>query len=261
MKSSSYYDIQKTFLRGLVARDIAEPLASFDASTPAEPVRNLLADKPWLVVGIRQEGLVIGYIERGCLLGELSPGATCGSLAHPFDPAEVLPDNAGLVELIQVLSQKPVAFVRLLGEVCGTVSRQDLQDPPVRMWLFGLITILELRFVELIVRRYQAQEWQRYLSPARLESAKALQAERHRRSLDTSLLECLQFCDKFQIVVRDEVLRQEAGFVSRKRGDEAIRILERLRNNLAHSQDIINSDWTTIILLAERLDRVIPLEK
>ena len=33
--------------------------------------------------------------------------------------------------------------------------------------------------------------------------------------------------------------------------------LERLRNNLAHSQDIIVSDWDVIVLLAENLDTIL----
>jgi hypothetical protein len=33
--------------------------------------------------------------------------------------------------------------------------------------------------------------------------------------------------------------------------------LENLRNNLAHSQDIISCDWETIVMLATDLDGVI----
>ncbi len=34
-------------------------------------------------------------------------------------------------------------------------------------------------------------------------------------------------------------------------------MIETLRNNLAHAQDIVTSDWITIVRLAENLDRVL----
>ena len=39
------------------------------------------------------------------------------------------------------------------------------------------------------------------------------------------------------------------GFQSRRRGEQTIKDLEKLRNNLAHSQDIVTCDWDTIVRL------------
>ena len=39
--------------------------------------------------------------------------------------------------------------------------------------------------------------------------------------------------------------------------EQAFKGLERLRNNLAHSQDIISSDWEIIVQLSENLDQVL----
>ena len=95
------------------------------------------------------------------------------------------------------------------------------------------------------------------MSNQRFEKAFAHQAERQRRTQDPRLLDCLQFSDKAQIVVRDEVLRDQIGFASRRRGDEVIKNLEKLRNNLAHAQDIVSLDWQTIVSLSENLETVI----
>jgi hypothetical protein len=125
------------------------------------------------------------------------------------------------------------------------------------MWLFGLITLIEMRFLDLIELRFQDEGWQKYLSNQRLEKAVALQVERQRRNQDPRLLDCLQFSDKAQILVRDETLRSQIGFASRRRGDETIKNLEKLRNNLAHAQDIVTLDWETIVGLSENLETVI----
>jgi len=58
-------------------------------------------------------------------------------------------------------------------------------------------------------------------------------------------------------VLRNEDLRTKAGFVSRSRGEQTVKELEALRNNLAHSQDIITSDWDVIVRMVENLDKVL----
>jgi len=158
-----------------------------------------------------------------------------------------------------VLQDQPVAFVRILGEVGGLVTRTDLQDPPVRMWLFGLLTAIEMRFQTLIQQRFADESWMQYVSPARVEKARQLLEERRRRNQAPTLIDCLQFSDKLQIIARDERLRDQVGFVSRRRADAAGKVLEALRNNLAHSQDIIASDWDTIFAMADNLDRLLTL--
>ena len=157
------------------------------------------------------------------------------------------------------LNQAPFLFVNYLGQVGGIVTRADLQDPPVRMWLFGLITLIEMRFLELIELRFQDDAWQKYLSTNRLEKAISFREERQRRNQDPRLLDCLQFSDKAQILVRDEFLRDQIGFASRRRGEETIKNLEKLRNNLAHAQDIVELDWETIVGLSENLETVIEI--
>jgi hypothetical protein len=250
--NTSFYDVHKTFLRGLAARDIADPLPSFDATTPAAEAHSVMLAANHAVAGVRRSGFVSGYIE----CQELADGL-CGDYARPFAEESVIPDAASLTEVVLKLDRFPRLFVRSLGRISGMVTRLDLQDPPVRMWLFGMITVLEMRFRDLIETRYSDESWARYISPARLEKACALQAERQRRGQDARLLDCLQFSDKAQIVVRDETLRNQAGIASRHRGDEVIKSLERLRNDLAHTQDIVAFDWQTIVSIVENLERLV----
>jgi hypothetical protein len=252
--NTSYYDVHKTFLRGLAARDIAEPLPSFDAATPAVQAHHSMLLRRHAVAGVRQDGFVCGYLEYQ----DLGDGV-CGDYLRPFDEDTLIPDSTPITEVVLRLDRFPRLFVRSLGTVAGMVTRADLQDPPVRMWLFGMITVLEMRFLHLIEANFSDESWARYLSPARLEKAHQLQAERQRRGQDARLLDCLQFSDKAQIVVRDESLRSQAGILSRRRGDEVTKNLERLRNNLAHTQDIIAFDWQTIVAIVENLERLVAI--
>jgi hypothetical protein len=254
MKFPSTYDADRIFLRNLAVRDIAEPLPSFDYNTPAEQARAALAEARRSVAGVRRDGWVYGFI----LADELGPGQ-CSDYTHPIDQAVVLADATSIIELIRALKDAEWALVRLLGEVSGIVTRSDLQDPPVRMWLFGMITVIELHFQKMIEERFETEEWTRYMSPGRQEKARVMLEERQRRNQKSKLVDCLQFSDKAQIVARDETLRQQAGFISRHRADETIKRLEQLRNNLAHSQSIVDTDWQVIIGFAEALQRLFDL--
>jgi hypothetical protein len=254
MKRNSYYDIDNTFLRSLTVRDIAEPLPSFDSETPADQVRAALERHHLQIAGVREDGFIAGYL----VIDELGEGP-CAQFCHPIQEAKILSGNAHLSELVVALDQVPYFFVNFLGEISGIVTRADLDDPPVRMWLFGLITLIEMRFLTLIKRRFPDDGWQQYLSNNRLEKAAELQQERQRRKQDPQLLECLQFSDKAQIVIRDEQLRKQIGFQYRRQAEQAIKNLEKLRNNLAHAQDIVSLDWRTIVNLSENLEAVIEI--
>jgi len=44
---------------------------------------------------------------------------------------------------------------------------------------------------------------------------------------------------------------------SRRQTEQTVKMLESLRNNLAHSQDILACDWETIVGICGDLERVI----
>ena len=125
------------------------------------------------------------------------------------------------------------------------------------MWLFGMVTLMEMRATRLIELLCRDGNWRQYLSEARLQKAEALLEERKRRNQDLALMDCLQISDKGQIIARHEELRRLTRMQSRRQAEQAIKMLESLRNNLAHSQDILSSDWETIVGLCRDIERVI----
>jgi hypothetical protein len=242
--------LRRVFEESFSAADIAEPLASFDAATSARDARAVMTQRNFKVAGVRKEGVICGYVRQE----ELGAG-DCGDFLCSIVEGDIVPDSAGFPQLILLLAGRPRVFINVLGQVGGIVTRTDLQKPSVRMWLFGMITIIEMSLTRLIETAYPDGAWRQCLSPGRLDKAQSLLDERQRRNQDVDLLDCLQFSDRGQIVLRNEALRTRAGFVSRSRGEQTVSQLEALRNNLAHSQDIIASDWETIVKLTENLDK------
>ena len=224
--------VKRVFTESLTARDVAEPLASFDAEVAAGAVREFMDARDFDVVGIRREGQVVGYVERSSL-----ENGDCGQHLRLFNTVSVISDMAPLLVVLTELDRSPFLFITIIGGVGGIVTRADLHKPPVRMWLFGIVTLIEMRCSELIEQHCPEDSWQQYVSELRLQKAQALLVERRRRNQALRLFDCLQFSDKGQIVARHEGIRQLTTFPSRRQAEEAISKLERLRNNLAHAQE------------------------
>lgn len=252
LESADVESLRRVFNGGFSVRDIAEPLVSFDATASAAETQRLMQARGYEVVGARTEGIVNGYLERS----ELGDGP-CGTFIRSFDDAHVVSDTAAFSDIVIRLQHTPRLFIKLLGQVGGIVTRTDLQKPPVRMWLFGMVTLIEMRFTRMIQQVRPNDTWREYLSEGRLAKAEALLAERTRRNLEVALLDCVQFSDKGQIVARDKTLRGMTRFKSRSQIDQTFKMLERLRNNLSHSQDIISGDWEIIVALTENLDKIV----
>ena len=239
------------FIHAFAARDLAEPLASFDDTTPPSIILSAIETNPWEVIGIREEGVVVGWLTRDDVMN-----STDALNCHTLDTARVILESAPLNEVITALDSTPVLFVRSLGQIGGVICRRDLQKPAMRMWLFGLVTVSELRVTQMISEHCPEDSWQQHISAGRLEKAQAIQAERGRRGQSPNLLDCLQFADKGQIVARNEKLRELTRFGSKRQVEEFVAGLQDLRNNLAHAQDILN-DWDVVRNLALNLHRTV----
>src|SRR5262245_7599853 len=252
MPSSRIPDaVRRVFAETFAVGDVAEPLASFDASIPAAEALAFMKDNDFDVLGVRKDGHVVGYVERGSL-----GAGKIGSHLRPLENANILDDSTSLLDVLTALNRTPFVLVRAFGQVAGIVTRTDLQKAPVRMWLFGLVTLIEMRFSELIERHCPADEWKKYVSEGRLQKAESLLQERQRRNQRLTLFDCLQFSDKGQVIARNEDIRKLTVFSSRNQTEDAIKRLEQLRNNLAHAQDILgDSDWSTIVQLCEFVAR------
>jgi hypothetical protein len=244
--------VRRLFAEGFRVADIAEPLTSFDAETPARAVA-VAVDRAGLgVAGVRRDGRVVGFVERDGL-----GNGPCGSAIREFAVGTLLADSAPLSAAVRILAAEPQAFVTAFGAVAGVVRRDDLQKPAARMWLFGVVTMIELRYTRLIAELCPNESWRQHLSEGRLKKAEELLTERTRRHRSIGLLDCLQLADKGQIVARNEAVRGRTIFTSRRQAEDGIRLLEGLRNNLAHAQDIVSADWNAIVQLSGHLDRAL----
>jgi len=165
----------------------------------------------------------------------------------------VITADATFSDVVHVLTRHDFCFVTMLGEVVGVICRDDINKPMVRMWLFGLITMMEMLLVQMIDKAYPDESWQSAITPERLQKARAMQVERQRRNQHCSLIDCLQMSDKARIAIEHPRLLESFGFDSKRTAKRVVKSLESLRNNLSHAQDIVTHDWAQIARMAQRM--------
>lgn len=253
---SSLADLRELFEHSITVRHISEPFVSFDADHSAAQVRRFMEKKDYDVVGVRKDGLVSGYARREDL--SLEDGDKVGTHLVQFKPDEMLPEITPLLNVFEALHNSPKAFVLILGQVGGIVTKGDLQKIPVRMWLFGLISLIEMQFLRLIRDYYPDDSWKQksLISPPRLNNAEDQLKDRRKRNEAIDLADCLQFCDKRDIVLKSDDLCRLIGFDSTETCEQ-LKSLENLRNELAHSQDIIIGNWPGIVNLAAEAEKIL----
>jgi hypothetical protein len=241
----------RAFGRAFTADDIAEPLRSFDGGCEADQARHAMREAGVEVAGVRAGGLVSGYLEAS----DLGDGP-CRSCRREFAPEQVVTADSSLGDVIEVLTTHDWCFVSAFGAPAGVVSRKDVQKPAVRMWLFGIITVVEIEATERVRRKWPGDEWARLVSPARLEKARALLEERLRRKEACGLLDCLQLGDKLEMLMSDPSELAGLGIPTVNAARRLSTQIERLRNSLAHSQAFVDQDWPQVVRLARRIGSV-----
>jgi hypothetical protein len=247
--------LRRTFSRSLSAVDLAEPLVSLDENQPARLAAQLIRTRNLSVLGVRRAGLIEGWVAPE----DLADG-TLSDRARPFSDKDVLDDSAGLDVVLAALAAADRVFIAWCGGVAGVITRRDLQNPPLRMWLFGAITVLEANLTWAVEELYPGNAWQERITPGRLAKATGLLTERQRRGTRCRLVDCLQIKDKADILVSNGANLSGLGLSSRREADRLTRDVELLRNHLAHAQELEERHLATATRIAMFLDSILRAE-
>lgn len=157
---------------------------------------------------------------------------------------EVISESTPLLDVMELLLEYPQVFVKVKRNVSMIVSRADLDSIPVRIWLFGMISILEVELRNKI--RSSGNNWQQFLSEGRLDYAQKLFLMKQQRNEEVELLDCLQIVDLSCIISRqwDNYKSQFTG-VDKRNFTKAFNMMRQLRDELAHAQKL-TLEWKEI---------------
>jgi hypothetical protein len=249
-------DLHAVLGSGIVTRTIFEPLYLCLPDAPAIDTRLILERKGFDLVGVRSNLAqpILGYAR----CAELKEGCVEDYL-QPIRPEDLISDSTELAQLFTVLGARPSVFVLTGSAVTGIVTRADLNKPPLRIYLFGLISLLEMHLLYWVRSAFPNELWKGHLKQPRLDAAGIIQFEREKKSEDISLIDCLQFCDKRVLVLKSDSVRATLGLGSKTAAGELLTKAEVLRNNLAHSQSdlVVGTSWEQQIKVVKRIEEVL----
>lgn len=250
---STYRNLHDLFGHDIKARHILEHLRSCRAEENAATVRRRMEKLDFDVMGIKEDGRVNGYVEQSSL--KIGP---CRNYRIGFVASELLQESTPLIEVFSGLHDATRRFVRKRKKVIGIVTRGDLQKAPVRMWLFGLITLLEMHLLRVIRNHFPADSWAVLLSDGRMINARKIFASRKERNEAIDLVDCLQFCDKRELVFKIPAVKESVRKYGVESADTVLESAEILRDKLCHAQDIVEgSTWPEVIDLAKNIEHIL----
>ncbi|MFJ5763655.1 hypothetical protein ACIQAA_32120 [Neobacillus sp. NPDC093182] len=250
---STYRSLRSLFEKNITVNSISEVLASCNVSDQAKQIRDQMVSKDYDVIGVEENGWVIGYVLRD----DLKEG-TCKEYFRSFSPSDLVSDSTPLLQTLFIFKNTERLFIIEGNRITKVVTLADLQKPPIRMLLFGVISVLEMHLYRIISEYFAEDSWKSHLSTKRIQLAEELFLQRKARNEAIKLSDCLQLCDKRDIVLNEQPLRELLGFESKSKGKDFFKKLEILRNNLAHSQDLnTQNSWTEMISLIEQTENVL----
>jgi hypothetical protein len=249
---SSYHDLHRLFESSITVREIAEPLTSFDEGSVSTEVRHYMEHNDFDVVGVQRRGRLTGYVSRGSLKKGLLK-----EYAQPFQPGQLVADSASLLTALAVLKATPYLFVQFLGNPSGIITRGDLQKAPMRMWLFGLFSLLEMQLLRWIRELHPEDSWKEFLDPHQLDKAELFLEKRKYRNEAIDLADCLSLGDKRTIFSRSPKLLILVAPIAKREWDNLMRDVEALRNTVAHSSDLAADSWPRVAKIVEEVETIL----
>jgi len=247
-------ELRHLFEDGITARAILEPLQSCPAGAPASEMSRILRERDFDVAGVQEirDGEVIGFVIRD----SLKNGVVRDSVQQ-LTLERLISDSTPLAHLLAILKTREQVFVLAGQKVAGIITRADLNKPPVRVYLFGLISLLEMHLTFWIKTTYPDGSWTKVISGSRVTKAKDLLVERTKRKQQTDLVDCLQLCDKRTLVLASKNLADSLGLDSDAK--DFLTRAEMLRDFLAHSQQDLTegSSWAEVIGVVELAEKLV----
>ncbi len=168
---------------------------------------------------------------------------------RPVNDSEIIADSTPILDVLEVLCDKEHLFVKVSRNITHIVTRSDLDKIPIRIWLYGIISLFEIELkVAIIDKNIQ---WEKSLAPGRIKNAEKLFDLKKQKNEEIDLLGCTQLCDIGTIVFNswecfDELFPLG---LSKKKIKSGFKKINGLRDALAHGQKL-PMDWPELYRLA-----------
>ena len=175
-------EIRTLFDKDVTVRSIYEPLKACLADADALEMAALLEGRGFDVAGVKEPDIdsIIRFVTAVSLKG----GGNVRDHAMDIAIDNLIADATSLAKVFSILRTREYSFVVVDENVARIITRADLNKPPARIYLFGLVSLLEMHLVFWIREEFGDEAWKQHLKESRIEQAlklyRATQAETSR---------------------------------------------------------------------------------
>ena len=163
---------------------------------------------------------------------------------RPIKEKEVISESTPLIDAFEILCKEDFLLIKEKRNITKIVTRADLDSIPIRICLYGIISLFEGLLRENIM--FNQIKWENHLNEHRLEEAKKLYRKKSNKNQEISLLNCTQFCDLGTIVKKEWDIYSPLIDDSKSNVDKKFKFIRKLRDSLAHSEKL-KYDWNKIL--------------
>ena len=240
-RGTRFESVKQLFMENITAKCIYESLLSCPINSESNHAKEALVVRDFDVAGVKEneDGPVLGYVVAKDI-GE----DKFKNYVHPIGIDIVISDSTPVASIFNILDGNDFAFVIAGNRIAGIITKADINKPPVRIYIFGIISLLEMHLNLWISHYFQNNSWTGEISEARMAMANDVFVNRKGNNQELSLLECLQFCDKKELLSKSDEFLDVFEF-GKTAFQKFLKRAEDIRNELAHSQNsiILNLEW------------------
>lgn len=251
-KGTPMSDLRKLFETSITADAIQEPLRYCIYGEPALSVKAELVRFDFDIAGIRasKDQPTLEFVRTASLRN-----GNCEEVAKPIKAVDIISESTPLIDVLSGLKERTYFFVQNGMHISGIITRADLQKPPIRILIFGMISLFEMHLNYLIRRYYPNETWRTVLKQKRISNAETILKRRKERNEVIDLTDCLQFADKRGLIVVSPKIRTHLGFKSEKEASELLESIEEIRDKIGHSQDMVpGTTWEKLITILRKVE-------
>jgi len=231
---------------------ISEPLVSYDKKKPyTDAVSNMNASRFDVAGVVDYAGNVLGYIDSK---GKLS--GVCGDKnhVHPFDPGSLVTDAMPLAEAGFLVARRRRIFILERNKVTSIATRADLQKAPVRMMIFGIITVLEMHLTDVLRREWPGEEWREYelFTPKQVKAIQDAFRQAKKRNDEIDIFGCMNLYHKCLLACATDNVVESLRTMGFDNLESELAAIRTLRNAVAHGTSLVasNRSWNKVLRTA-----------
>jgi hypothetical protein len=160
---------------------------------------------------------------------------------NPIYPTHIISSNTRIGHAMPIICKNGFTLLLEENKLTGIVTISDLEKPPVKMWVYGQLNILEILFKTIIRQFYPNDSCIDLLSDNRKTMILTVFNEKSELNEDIDIVECLYFSDISSILQKSKNIRKLIFKDDVKTGIKNLKSISKpkgIRNIIAHSDSI-----------------------